>query len=119
VHELEDAAVTQGEAFEKLVIRAGPHQETTTLVRNIHTMIHPSSATLQTAQSEMAPTMRVGRQNVVAGADDEFNHCYNSVHVPTYERAVGVICGRRFRAVVGEPTYLTIYELAEANVCGT
>ena len=53
----------------------------------------------------------------MAGANDEFNHCYNSVHVPTYEKAVGVIRGRRFRAVVGEPTYLTIYELGEANNC--
>ena len=46
----------------------------------------------------------------------EFNTWYNTVYVPNYEKVPGVIRGRRYRAVEGTPTYLTLYEFEHPKV---
>ena len=38
--------------------------------------------------------------------------------MPNYEKVPGVIRGRRYRAVVGTPTYLTLYEFEHPAVSG-
>ena len=47
---------------------------------------------------------------------DEWNEWYSAIYVPNYEKVPGVIRGRRFRAVVGEPKYLTVYEFEHEKV---
>jgi hypothetical protein len=44
----------------------------------------------------------------------EFNDWYNDEHVPELLRVPGFLTGRRFRAIVGEPQYAAMYELASA-----
>ena len=46
----------------------------------------------------------------------EWNQWYSTVYVPNYEKVPGVIRGRRYRAVVGNPTYLTFYEFEHPKV---
>jgi len=53
---------------------------------------------------------------VPAEVDREFNEWYNTIYVPNYEKVPGVIRGRRFRALVGTPTYLTFYEFEHPKV---
>jgi hypothetical protein len=48
--------------------------------------------------------------------EPEWNHWYNTVYVPNYEKVPGVIRGRRYRAVVGDPKYLTMYEFEHEAV---
>src|SRR5438874_726265 len=55
----------------------------------------------------------------LAEIDAEWNEWYNTVYVPNYEKVPGVIRGRRHRAVVGTPTYLTFYEFEHPRVSET
>jgi hypothetical protein len=54
--------------------------------------------------------------DVPADKEEEFNDWYNTIYVPNYEKVTGVIRGRRYRAVVGSPTYLTLYEFEGPKV---
>ena len=51
--------------------------------------------------------------------DAEWNDWYNSVYVPNYMKVPGCIRGRRYRAIVGEPAYLTVYEFERPEVSQT
>jgi hypothetical protein len=64
----------------------------------------------------MAPVLQIGRMDVPPAADREFNDWYNTIYVPNYEKVPGVIRGRRYRAVEGTPTYLTLYEFEHPKV---
>ena len=68
------------------------------------------------AQSGMAPALQIGRMGVPANVDKEWNEWYSTIYVPNYEKVPGVIRGRRYRAVVGEPTYMTFYEFEHTKV---
>ena len=81
-----------------------------TFIRNVYVMIHPAAVTPSIAGSGMAPALQIGRMDVPPEIDAEFNEWYNTIYVPNYEKVPGVIRGRRYRAVVGSPTYLTLYE---------
>jgi hypothetical protein len=79
-------------------------------------MIHPRSLAPQAEQSDMAPALQIGRMDVPREIDEEFNTWYNTIYVPNYEKVPGVIRGRRYRAVTGTPTYLTLYEFQHPKV---
>ena len=64
----------------------------------------------------MAPALQIGRMDVPAAIDAAFNTWYNTIYVPNYEKVPGVIRGRRYRAVTGTPTYLTLYEFEHPTV---
>ncbi len=123
VYELESAAVMESPAYQKVQAnptpwtqRSGPQAIATAFIRNIYTMIHPRAVTPAAAASGMAPALQLGRMDVPAEVDREFNEWYNTIYVPNYEKVPGVIRGRRYRAVVGTPTYLTFYEFEKPNV---
>ena len=123
VYELESAAVMQSEAYTRVqknptpwTRRCSPEVIGTTYIRNIYTMIHPGALTPTAAARGMAPALQLGRMDVPADVDREFNEWYNTIYVPNYEKVPGVIRGRRYRAVVGTPTYLTFYEFEHPKV---
>ena len=123
VYELESPAVLESEAYKKVQAnptpwtqRSGPQAIATTFIRNVYTMIHPRAATPSIAASGMAPALQLGRMDVPAEVDAEWNEWYNTVYVPNYEKVPGVIRGRRYRAVAGAPTYLTLYEFEHPRV---
>jgi hypothetical protein len=123
VYELESPAVLDGPAYKKVAAnptpwtqRVGPQAVATTFIRNVYIMIHPSAVTPSMAASGMAPALQLGRMDVPAEVDREFNEWYNTIYVPNYEKVPGVIRGRRYRAVDGTPTYLTFYEFEHPRV---
>ena len=122
-YELENAAVLESPAYKRVQTnptpwtrRCSPEVIGTTFIRNVYTMIHPKALSAEAAQSGMAPSLQIGRMDVPADVDDEFNTWYKTIYVPNYEKVPGVIRGRRYRAVVGEPTYLTLYEFEHPKV---
>jgi len=123
VYELESPAVMDSPAYKKVssnptpwTQRVGPQAIATTFIRNIYTMIHPRALSAAAAASDMAPALQLGRMDVPAAVDTEWNEWYNTIYVPNYEKVPGVIRGRRYRAVVGTPTYLTLYEFEHPAV---
>lgn len=123
VYELESPAVLDSDAYQRVQAqptewtrRAGPGTVATTFIRNVYTMIHPASPTAKVAQSPMAPALQIGRMDVPAEVDGDWNTWYNTVYVPNYEKVPGVIRGRRYRAVAGTPRYLTMYEFEHPRV---
>ena len=126
VYELENPAVMESEAYKKVsnnptpwTKKIGPQAVATTFIRNIYSMIHPKAVTPAVAQSTLAPALQLGRMGVPAAVDKEWNEWYSTIYVPNYEKVPGVIRGRRYKAVVGEPTYLTFYEFEHPKVSET
>jgi hypothetical protein len=126
VYELESPSVLQSAAYKKVsenptewTRRSGPNAIATTFIRNVYSQIHPATVTPAVAASGMAPALQLGRMDVPAEVDAEFNNWYNTIYVPNYEKVPGVIRGRRYRAVEGTPTYLTFYEFEHPKVSET
>ena len=123
VYELENVAVLESDAYMKVrknptewTKRCSPDVIGTTFIRNVYTLIHPRTLTSAVAESDMAPALQLGRMDVPAEIDADFNTWYNTIYIPNYEKVPGVIRGRRFRAVTGTPTYLTFYEFQNPKV---
>ena len=126
VYELENAAVMESEAYKKVsnnptpwTKKIGPQAVATTFIRNIYSLIHPKTPNPADAQRGMAPALQIGRMGVPAAVDREWNEWYSTIYVPNYEKVPGVIRGRRYRAVVGEPQYMTFYEFENPKVSET
>ena len=51
--------------------------------------------------------------------DEEFNDWYNNIYIPDYEKVPGVLRGRRYVSVQGEPRYGTVYEFEDTEVSKT
>jgi hypothetical protein len=122
-YELESADVLQTEAYKRVAAnpsewtkRAGPQAVATTFIRNVYTMIHPQRLSPTVEQAPMAPSLQIGRMDVPADVDAEWNNWYSTVYVPNYEKVPGVIRGRRYRALEGTPQYLTLYEFEHPKV---
>ena len=126
MYEVENIDVMTSEAY--LSVRGNPTEWTkrmspdvvaTTYIRNTYEQIFPAEVEEGTAQSGMAPALQIGRMTVPPELDAEWNEWYNSVYVPNYMKVPGCIRGRRYRAVVGEPAYLTVYEFEHPDVSKT
>ena len=122
-YELEDVAVLESPAYKRVqqnptpwTRRCSPEAIGTTYVRNVYTMIHPQALSADAAGSGMAPSLQIGRMDVPPEVDGAFNDWYNTIYVPNYEKVPGVMRGRRYRAVVGSPAYLTLYEFEHPRV---
>jgi hypothetical protein len=122
-YELESAAVLESPAYRRVQAnptpwtkRIGPQAIGRPFIRNVYAMIHPAALAPTGAQAPMAAALQIGRMDVPAAVDREFNDWYNTTYVPNYEKVPGVIRGRRYRAVEGAPTYLTLYEFEHPKV---
>jgi hypothetical protein len=126
VYELESAHVMKSDAYKKVsgnptpwTKKTGPQAVATTFIRNIYTMIHPKALTPAIANAGMSPALQIGRMDVPASVDTEWNEWYSGTYVPNYEKVPGVIRGRRYRAVEGAPQYMTFYEFENPKVSET
>ena len=104
-----DASIPRNPSF-------GPATVATSFIRNVYTLVHPAAPTTAIAQSPMAPALQIGRMDVPREVDAEWNVWYNTIYVPNYEKVPGVIRGRRFRAIEGTPSYMTVYEFEHPKV---
>jgi hypothetical protein len=68
---------------------------------------------------EPAPILQMGRIDIAAAMEDEFNDWYNTAFIPGFLKVPGVLRARRFVAIEGVPKYLTVYEFAHAMVPDT
>lgn len=123
VYELESPAVMESPEYLKLrrnptewSKRVSPDVIGTVNIRNVYEMIHPPSLTEEIAGSPMASALQIGRMDIPPDVESEWNRWYDTVYVPNYEKVPGVIRGRRFKAVEGQPAYLTVYEFEHERV---
>ena len=63
----------------------------------------------------MAPFLQMGRIDVSAAIEEEFNAWYNMAYIPGYLAVSGCLNARRFIAVEGQPKYLTVCEFEHAG----
>jgi hypothetical protein len=126
VYELESPEVLESPAYKKVQAnptpwtqRCSPDVIGTTFIRNVYSMIHPKALSTTAAESDPAPALQIGRMDVPAEVDRQWNEWYSTIYVPNYEKVPGVIRGRRYRALTGTPTYLTFYEFENPKVSET
>lgn len=99
--------------------RMSPEVIGTTFIRNIYQQIFPEHPDDKSLISPLAEALQIGRMNIPMELEDEWNHWYNNVYVPNYETVSGVIRGRRYRAISGQPAYMTFYEMESPETSRT
>lgn len=124
VYELESVDVVNTDAFKNRPrtewgSKVSPSLIGTNFFNLVLDMIHPNALTDDIANSDMANALQIGRMDVPPANDDEWNKWYSGVYVPNYEKCPGVIRGRRWRVIKGEPQYATVYEFEDENVSET
>jgi hypothetical protein len=90
--------------------RVRPHFEN--FVRNEYELL----LTLGTIPDKASPYVLLVRLGIPSEHEAEFNDWYNTDHLPALTSVPGVYSARRYRATAGSPTYLAVYELANADV---
>jgi hypothetical protein len=78
--------------------------------------IFPARISAADHPAALPPYLQMGRIDVMASMEEEFNDWYNTVYIPDFLRVPGVLRARRFVAVEAQPKYLTVYEFANAAV---
>jgi hypothetical protein len=69
--------------------------------------------------TEMPRYLQMGRIDVMASMEEEFNDWYNTCYIPGYLKVPGVIRARRYVAIEAQPKYLTVYEFENPGVPDT
>ena len=123
-YEIESTAVFETEAFKNRPVtewakRSGIIAVATNRIGNRYEMIHPGQVTSDISESGMAPALQIGRMDIGPADEDEWNKWYSGVYVPNYMKVPGCIRGRRWKSVLGEPKYLTVYEFEHEDVSKT
>jgi hypothetical protein len=73
----------------------------------------------QLVSPEKARGVILVSMNVDPAREDEFNDWYNLEHIPHFNRLAGVISARRFRAIKGDPRYVALYHVENADIYAT
>ena len=127
IYELETASVyAEQEGFRRFAThpsewskRMSPSVIGHNFHRYVYDRIHPVTMDSATAEADLAPAIQLGRMSVPDSLDAEFNDWYNNIYIPTYETVPGVLRGRRYVSVQGEPRYGTVYEFEDTEVSKT
>ena len=77
---------------------------------------HELILTLGTIPEKASPYVLLARMGMPKKHQAEFNDWYNTDHVPALTSVPRGYGARRYRAAVGSPTYLAMYEPAHADV---
>jgi hypothetical protein len=112
-----DARVLQSDAYLKVsnnptpwTQRIRPHFQN--FLRNQYELI----VTLGVILDKASPYVLLVRLDIDPEHDAEFNDWYNTDHLPALTSVPGVYGARRYRTTAGSPTYLAVYDLANADV---
>jgi hypothetical protein len=124
IYELEDHNVLKTAAYLDAVkyqpsperARTGTSRVGRNFLRNLYRQIFPVHTDPVEQTRGIAPVLQMGRIDVPAAVDEEFNDWYNTVYIPGYLAVPGVIDARRWVAVEGQPKYLTLYEFEHPQV---
>ena len=122
-YELESPTVLDSPAFKSILenrselsSRINLSASANTLVANVYQQIFPQGGSEAEAQDNQAPALQTGRMDIPPEIEDEFNHWYNTIYVPCYEKVPGCRRARRYQAVRGAPKYAVVYELEHEKV---
>ena len=85
-------------------------------LRNGYRQIFPMHTHPVEQTQAPAPFLQMGRIDIRAAVDEEFNEWYNTAYIPSYLAVPGCLGARRFVAIDGQPKYLTVYEFENAGV---
>lgn len=123
-YELESPAVVDSAAFKNRPAtewgkRVSPRVIGANLINNVYEMVYPARLTRKISGSDMAPALQIGRMDISAEHEDEWNKWYSGVYVPNYEKVPGCLRGRRWKAVRGQPKYAVVYEFEHEKVSET
>jgi hypothetical protein len=124
MYELEDHHVLRSAAFlDEVRYTPSPWRQKTSgghvgrnYILNAYRQIFPARANPVEATGEMPPYLQMGRMDVPAAMEEEFNAWYDTVYIPGYLTVPGVMGVRRFTVIDGQPKYLTVYDFARAEV---
>jgi hypothetical protein len=124
MYELEDANVLRTAAFlDEIRYRPSPRRRSASgghvgrhYLLNAYRQIFPARTDPIELTMGPAPYLQMGRMDIPAHVEEEFNDWYNWVYIPGYLTVPGVIRARRFTVVDGQPKYLTVYEFERPDV---
>ena len=127
MYELEDHNVLRSAAFIDTIryqpsarrLAASPSSTGRNFLLNGYRLIFPAKTHPADNPSELPRYLQMGRIDIAASMEEEFNDWYNTCYIPGYLRVPGVIRARRFVAIEAQPKYLTVYEFENANVPDT
>lgn len=124
MYELEDPSVLRSAAFlDDVRFRPSPWRQKASgghvgrnYILNAYRQIFPARTHPVELTMEPSPYLQMGRMDIPAHVEEEFNDWYNTVYIPGYLAVPGVIRARRFLVVDGQPKYLTVYEFERPAV---
>jgi len=124
MYELEDHNVLKSAAYlDTVKYRPSPERSRTgtsrigrNFLRNAYRQIFPVHTDPVEQNVAMAPFLQMGRIDVSAAIEEEFNAWYNTAYIPGYLTVPGCLGARRFTVIEGQPKYLTVYDFEHAGV---
>jgi hypothetical protein len=124
MYELEEANVLRTSAFLDAVrYQPSPWRQKASgghvgrnYILNAYRQIWPARTNPVELTMEMPRVMQMGRIDIPAHMEEEFNEWYNEAYIPGYLTVPGVIRARRFAVIDGQPKYLTVYEFEHEKV---
>ena len=124
MYELEDPNVLRTAAFLDTVrynpspwrARASGGHVGRNYILNAYRQICPARTSPIELTMEMPRYLQMGRMDVPAHLEEEFNDWYNTAYLPGYLTVSGVIRARRFVVIDGQPKCLTVYEFEHPGV---
>lgn len=122
--ELECPEVAETSAFQALEKDLSPWGKRTApqiignnYTHSVYRMIYPDHLDPILAQTDLAPAINIGRQEIPLEVDVEWNRWYNSMYIRDLSVVPGCRSVRRYLAVKGQPRYMVFYELEHQDVC--
>jgi hypothetical protein len=124
MYELEEPNVLRTAAFlDEVRYKPSPWRAKTSgghvgrnYILNAYRQIFPARTQPIEATMEPAPALQIGRIDVPAAIEEEFNAWYDTAYIPGYLKVDGCLRARRFVAIDGQPKYLTVYEFEHERV---
>ena len=124
MYELEDVGVLRTAAFlDDLRFKPSPRRTRASgghvgrnYILNGYRQIFPARTDPIELTMGPSPFLQMGRIDIPAHMEEEFNDWYNTCYIPGYLAVPGVIRARRYLVVDGQPRYLTVYEFENPGV---
>ena len=85
-------------------------------ILNAYRQIFPARTNPVELTMAMPRYLQMGRMDIPAHMEEEFNAWYNTVYIPGYLTVPGVLGARRFTVIDGQPKYLTVYDFEHPRV---